>query len=280
MGCLLSRPNPEVLMLLSKVECFNEEKSQLLFNLHNTKISKHLNAKPLDLKLRNDSSITKDFLDSKLAFITNSIRSLQEAPAVQDPEFSEIFDSMESMLEHEFYEDLKTSLKTSESLVNSLRQKAKELNYIHEDLERENLTMDDLEIRRQETDQEIKDLKVKQMELEEKIREARDYMENLKRRKRRFTVTALPPSKTQLRSKAILRSELIKKIEGIKAEQARYTQRLEEMQSRPDEDSDFNFIKSSTRRIISFKEPAQQEPFEVDRKAQARRRMTYFKPAK
>lgn len=280
MGCLLSSPNPEVLMLLSKIECFNEEKTQLLFNLHNTKISKHLNSKPLDLKLRNDSSITKDFLDNQLVNITESIKNLEQAPPVQDPDFTEIFDSMESMLEHEFYEDLKNSLKTSEALVNSLRQKAKELNYIHEDLERENLTMDDLELRRQETDQELKDLRVKQMDLEEKIKDAKDYMENLKRRKRRFTVTALPPSKTQLRTKAVFKSELIKKIEGIKAEQARFTQRLEEKQNKVEDDSETNFIKSATRRIISFKEPVQQESFEVERKIQARRRMTYFKPPK
>ena len=140
--------------------------------------------------------------------------------------------------------------------------------------------MDDLELRRQETDQELKDLRVKQMDLEEKIKDAKDYMENLKRRKRRFTVTALPPSKTQLRTKAVFKSELIKKIEGIKAEQARFTQRLEEKQNKVEDDSETNFIKSATRRIISFKEPVQQESFEVERKIQARRRMTYFKPPK
>ena len=160
----------------------------------------------------------------------------------------------------------------------SLNQKAKALGYIQEDLQKDNFTIEDLELRRAETEDQIKHLNAQKVELTNKISETKEYMENLKRRKRRFTVTALPPSKVQLRSKAVLKSDLEKKIEKIKAEQAKFLQRLEE--KREKQDQDLPLIKSTTRRVTSFKEQPIQESFEIERKRQINRRLTINKPSK
>jgi len=240
MGCLFSQDQSEAVVLINTLTFLNHEKSEALFNLSNLKISRHLTSKPLDLKLQNDSQITQEYLDSRINEINTSLTALKSVRQPPEPDFLPIFSNFDRLLQHPLYEELKFSLKSSQARVKNLNFKVKELQYIKDDLEQENSTIEDLEQRRLENEQDIQQLRIKVLDTKEKLSELKEYLENLKRRKRRFTVAALPESKSQLRSKVLIKQEMQKKIDAIKLEQARFLQRIEEKKEKMQEYSDYS----------------------------------------
>lgn len=276
MGCLLSQNNTEVVTLISTLSLLNEEKSESLYNLNNLKISKHLSSKPLDLKLQNDSQITKEYLDSRISELSSSLTALKSVRKSEDPDFLTIFSDLDHLLKHPFYEEMKLTLKSSEVRVKTLNSKIKEIEYIKHDLEQQTLTIEDLEQRRLNSEQEIQKLKLQALRSKENVAELKDYLESLKRRKRRFTVSTLPHNKSQLRSKYLIKQEMLKKIEIVKNDQAKFLQRIEEKRDRLQDSSEisdaltprYNFVP------LSFNDVEYQNLSDVKGKILATRRGT------
>lgn len=278
MGCLFSQDQSEAIVLINTLTFLINEKSEALFNVSNLKISRHLTSKPLDLKLQNDSQITKEYLDSKINELNTSLTALKSVRQVPEPDFLPIFSNFDHLLQHPFYEEIKFSLKSTLARVKNLNFKVRELQYIREDLEQENLTIEDLEQRRQDSEQEIQKLRIKALDIKEKVSELKDYLESLKRRKRRFTVATLPESKSQLRSKVLIKQEMEKKIEILKLEQSRFLQRIEEKKEKMQENLDFNGANTPRHLFVplSFNDGFQdyQEFLDVKKKLVAERRGT------
>lgn len=240
MGCLLSQNNSEAVTLISTLSLLNEEKSESLYNLNNLKISRHLSSKPLDLKLQNDSQITKEYLDSRISELSSSLATIKLIRKPDDPDFLSVFSDLDNLLKHPFYEEMKLTLKSSQIRVKTLNSKIKEIEYIKQDLDQQNLTLEDLEQRRQSIEQEIQILKLQALRFKENVVELKEYLESLKRRKRRFTVSTLPHNKSQLRSKYLIKQEMLKKIENVKIDQAKFLQRIEEKRDRLQDSSEVN----------------------------------------
>ena len=223
MGCLVSSNTPEHKNLFQEFESGYKRKNDLLYEIQSLKINQHVKTSHPSLKNVPENQIGKTYLDSKLKELALSLRCLEDKETeIEEADYNPSIENLRNLLEErDMKEAVESELKSFQALFKSLTVKVKENVRICKELDEHNITLEDLQLRKDNL-QETNDSLIQHLdEIKSKILELNEHLKLRKLRKRRFTVISLPPNRMQLRSKILMKQEFLKKIELAKLENER-----------------------------------------------------------
>lgn len=198
-----------------------KQKSDLLYQINTLKLSKHLKTAYPDLKNLNEIQLTNSYINQRLQDLSKLVNTLKtkEMTKREENDYEDCIDNLEGLLdENNLKESLKNEIASKKILVKELAVTLKENLRILTEMVEHNVTIEELEYRKQDLESTNNDLFGNLEAIKEKIIKVKEYLKSRKLRKRRFTVITLPPNRMQLRSKFLMKQELLKKIESVKLE--------------------------------------------------------------